>query len=133
MKCPSCGGLDVRASKRNPRFSFFYQARGYERYRCRSCRHAFWGKPPASVDESIRRKRQRGWSGSIQSQARRRVIEVAVFITMLLIFVMAIRYLINKGDASPAGFLFTPSFSSGTLLTTGQAYPVSSGGASRLL
>jgi hypothetical protein len=118
MKCPSCDGLDVRLSKRNPRFSFFYQARGYERYRCRACRHAFWGKPPANADESNRRKRQRGWSGSIQSQGRRRVIEIAVFITMLMVFVMAIRYFINRGDApSPSSFLFTPSFSSRTLTT----------------
>jgi hypothetical protein len=117
MKCPSCSGLDLRVSKRHPRFSFLYEARGYERYRCRSCRHAFWEKPPANSDESTRRKRQRGWSSSIQSQARRRVIEVAIFVIMLLIFVMAIRYMINKGDApSPAGFLSTPSFSSGTLL-----------------
>lgn len=106
MKCPSCGGPDVRVSKRQPRFSFFYQAQGYERYRCRDCRHAFWEKPPASPDERIRRKRQRGWSDAIQSQARRRVIEIALFVTMLVIFVMAIRYIINKSDSpAPASLL----------------------------
>jgi hypothetical protein len=109
MKCPSCGGPDVRVSKRNPRFSFFYQAQGYERYRCRGCRHAFWEKPPASPDERIRRKRQRGWSDAIQSQARRRVIEIALFVTMLVIFVMAIRYIINKSDSpAPASLLESP-------------------------
>ncbi|MGA7411944.1 MAG: hypothetical protein WBW33_15810 [Bryobacteraceae bacterium] len=121
MKCPSCGGLDIRVSKRSPRFSFLYEVRGYERYRCRGCRHAFWDKPPANTDESIRRKRQRGWSGSIQSQARRRVIEIAVFVTMLLIFVMAIRYFINKGDSpSPAGLLLLSSLSSQTPVSTAE-------------
>jgi len=106
MKCPSCGGPDVRNSKRNPRFSFFYLARGYDRYRCRECRHAFWEKPPANLEERKRRKRQRGWSHFFQTQARRRTIEVVLFATMLLIFVLAIRYLISKGDsASPAGYL----------------------------
>src|SRR5271165_3570352 len=106
MKCPSCGGLDVRVSKRSPRLSFLYKAGGYERYRCRECRRAFWEKPPANTDEQVRRKRQRGWSHSLQTRARRRTIEIALFVTMLLIFVLAIRYLINKGDtAGPSGFL----------------------------
>ncbi len=121
MKCPSCGGLDIRVSKRHPTFSFLYEARGYERYRCRDCRHAFWEKPPVNAEEGIRRKRQRGWSGSIQSQARRRVIEIALFVTMLVIFVMAIRYLINKSDSpSPAGFLPLPSLSLVSLSLTDQ-------------
>jgi hypothetical protein len=121
MKCTFCGGLDVRLSKRSPRFSFVQHARGYERYRCRDCRRAFWAKPPVDVDERNRRKRQRGWSHTFQTPGRRRVIEIALFVTMLVIFVLAIRYLISKGDApGPSSFLFTPSFSSGTLLTTAE-------------
>ncbi len=113
MKCPSCGSLDVRVSKRSPRFSFLNHARGYERYRCRECRRAFWQKPPVNLDERTRRKRQRGWSHTIRSQSRRRTVEVAIFVAMLLIFVLTIRYLINRGDApAPSSLLVPPSFSS---------------------
>ena len=112
MKCPSCGGLDVRISKRSSRFSFFHHARGHERYRCRECRRAFWEKPPVDPDERTRRKRQRGWSHTLRTQSRRRTIEIALFVTLLFIFVLAIRYLISKGDATaPTGFLLPPSFS----------------------
>ncbi len=118
MKCPSCGGLDIRLSRRSPRFSFFYEVRGYERYRCRECRRAFWGKPADDLDERTRRTRQRGWSRAIRTQGRRRTIEIAIFITMLMIFVLAIRYIINKGDATPFSFLSSPACSVGPLLNS---------------
>jgi hypothetical protein len=99
--------MDVRVSKRRPRFSFLYEVRSFERYRCRECRRAFWGKLAVNPEERARRKRQRGWSHALQTQGRRRTIEIALFITMLLFFVMAIRYLINRSDApTPAGLPF---------------------------
>lgn len=102
MKCPSCGALDVRTSKRQPGFAIFYTVRGYERYRCRECRHSFWDKPPKVNDEErIRRKRQRAWGAFIQSRKRRGLIEIALFVGMLLVFYVAIRYLVNKTDTPP--------------------------------
>jgi hypothetical protein len=110
MKCPSCGGVDIRASKRHPRFGLFYEALGYERYRCRECRNAFWKRPPDNLEERNRRRRQRGWSPFFQTRSRRRVIEVALFVTMLLLFFFTIRYLVTKTEgSSPAGIiLFSP-------------------------
>jgi hypothetical protein len=102
MKCPSCGSLDVRLSKRQPPFGFVYTLQGFERYRCRGCRHAYWEKPPKNDEERIRRKRQRAWGSFIQSRNRRSLIELALFIAMLVIFFVTIRYLVTKtGEGSP--------------------------------
>ncbi len=102
MKCPSCGSLDVRLSKRQPLFAFVRTLQGFERYRCRGCRHAYWEKPPKNDEERIRRKRQRAWGSFIQTRNRRGLIEIALFIAMLVIFFVAIRYLVTKtGEGSP--------------------------------
>jgi hypothetical protein len=108
MKCPSCGTPDVRPSKRQHSFAFLRTVRGFERYRCRECRHAFWAKPPKDNDERIRRKRQRAWGAFIQSKRRRNFFEITLFIAMLVIFFVTIRYLVNKtgeGSQSPSGIL----------------------------
>lgn len=96
MKCPSCGVADVRPSNRKPRLGFVHQLRGYERYRCRACRHGFWEKLPNNPDERLRKKRRRGWAPFFQTTARRRVIEIALFVTMLLIFFLAFRFIVNR-------------------------------------
>jgi hypothetical protein len=106
MKCPACGGLNVRASRRTPRLGFINQIRGYDRYRCRDCRKAFWEKLPANPDERVRRKRQRGWAHFVQTQGRRRFLEITLFLTMLLIFAMMIRILINRDDSPRSQFRF---------------------------
>lgn len=111
MKCPSCGSLDVRASKRQPAFAFIHTIQGFERYRCRACRDGFWEKSPKSDDERMRRKRQRAWGSFIQSKRRRGVIEVLLFLTMLAIFFVTIKYLVSKTEGpsqSPAGLLLVP-------------------------
>jgi hypothetical protein len=95
MKCPSCGRPEVRPSKRKARFGLIYQLRGYERYRCRECRYAFWEKLPDNPDERLRMKRRRGWAPFFQSQGRRRAVEIGVFVLMLLIFIFAFRYFVG--------------------------------------
>lgn len=109
MTCPSCGSPNVRVSKRNPTFAFIHQMQGLERFRCRECRNAFWDKPPKNDDEErIRRKRQRAWGSFIQSRRRRGLIEITLFIAMLLIFFVTIRYLVNKTEGpsqAPSGVL----------------------------
>jgi transposase-like protein len=106
MKCPFCSALEVRLSRHSPRHAFLYEAFGYEKYRCRECRKAFWEKTPDGDEERKRRKRQRGWGQFFQTRARRRLIEITLFLTMLIVFFFAIRYMVSRTEvASPAGFV----------------------------
>jgi hypothetical protein len=112
MTCISCGSHDIRLSNRHSAFKFFYQLRGWERYRCRECRHAFWQKPEASDSERIRRKRNRAWAPFFQTRGRRAFLEITLFIGMLIIFFFAIRYIVNRTEPpGPTGLFLIPSSS----------------------
>jgi len=97
MKCPSCGSTDVRLSKRRRAAAPVLRLFGYRRYRCRTCWHGFWHVAGASVPErTAEAGRPNARSRYFRRRRRLLIIEAVLFLVMLVIFVVAIRYFVNR-------------------------------------
>jgi transposase-like protein len=100
--CPTCQSANVRPSQRTSRFDFLDAWINRQKYRCRDCRHSFYVRlTPAEraqlhASESNRKKRARGWRGSMQSRSHRRIIEAFLFLSMLIVFYVVFNSLVSK-------------------------------------
>jgi len=109
MKCPGCGSTSLRASRQREWNDAIPALLGRRAYRCRSCRTRFHAAappedaaPPGSAESPLPSRRRRRWR--IPRRLRRRLLEVAVFALLLVIFLMFLRYLTReRTPASESG------------------------------
>lgn len=104
MNCPTCASPDVRSSKRSS-WDGAVPFRGAQQpYRCRSCRVRFFiaepqSEPAAKPARSSHHRRsssgglRRTWKKLMKGQARRRLINVAIFASSMALF-LALLYLV---------------------------------------
>ena len=99
MICPACNSTEVRRSRRFHGGELFSWIRGRHAYRCRSCRALFYGREGAAPvhrrSGGLRRKLRHKGEG-ISKSLRRRLIEVSIFLLLLVVFYMFLRYLTRE-------------------------------------
>ncbi len=99
MICPTCNSTEVRRSRRFHWGDSFSWMRGRHAYRCRNCQTRFYGREGASPARrksgSFRRKLWRK-GGGIPKTLRRRLIEVGIFLLLLVVFYLFLRYLTRE-------------------------------------
>jgi hypothetical protein len=99
MNCPTCNSPTVRRSHRNRWLFVFDWLTGHQVFRCRACRRRFHRFGVRS-DRKNRRKDQR---------LRRWIIEAAIFVIMLVLFLAFLRYLTREHSApDTSGALSAP-------------------------
>ena len=81
-------------------FGFIKRWRGLQRYRCRECTKAFYRpllptERPGKSDSETSRHRSRSERSAARKKRQRRTVELLVFVTMLAIFLAALRVLIH--------------------------------------
>jgi hypothetical protein len=99
MNCPKCNSPTVRRSHHNRWLFVFNWLTGRGAFRCRACHHRFH-RFGARSDRKGRRndKRMRRW-----------IIEAAIFVLMLVLFLAFLRYLTREHGAPDAsGALSAP-------------------------
>ena len=106
MICPGCGSTEVRKSRRSRWGDLFPRIRGRQAFRCRSCRARFHGAAEAAPAASRSRsgglfRGHRHGPGRGSKRLRRRVLEIAIFLLMLVVFYLFLRYLTR--ETIPAG------------------------------
>lgn len=97
LTCPVCRSEDVRRSHKKPVRDFFKRWRGLKRYRCRDCRKVFY-KPLSPTEVPLKRRSRRrqralfsGWSELFRIRSQRRSIEVVLFVSLLVVFYIALK------------------------------------------
>ena len=104
MTCPTCASTEVRRSRRFRWGDLFLRIRGRHAYRCRSCRTRFHGKEGAAPAHRSRsggfRRKLRHGGERISKRLRRRLVEVAIFLLMLVVFYLFLRYLTRETTPS---------------------------------
>ena len=104
MKCPKCSSTELRKSRHGSWADAMHKLMGRHAYRCRSCRARFHSaesleaSTPASRDSGTPRHQHK--NRHLGKTLRRRLLEVAVFVVMLVIFLVFLRYLTR--EQSPA-------------------------------
>ena len=104
---------------------FWHRLRGERAYRCRTCRKRFYvsdlvGEPrPVEPKREHKHKHHRGRdrrSSSLpklrhlRASTRRRLVEAAVFLVMLVVFYVFLRYIVQERPAGePSAALAGPS------------------------
>ena len=73
MDCPKCGSDDIRVSHHAHKKDVFHHLCGQEAYRCRKCRHRFYG-PKSALETKISHRSHRSsrgprWHGSVERRA----------------------------------------------------------------
>jgi hypothetical protein len=114
MNCPNCNSADVRPSTR-VRWSDAFLAFGRKRFRCRDCRRGFYWREKsvpvadASKTPPVSKRTQKHRHKPLSKPNRRRLVEMLVFATMLLLFFVFLRYLTREpvpdSPVSGASFL----------------------------
>ncbi len=88
--CPICGSVNVRRSRRSPTLDFLKRWRGFLRYRCRDCFRTFY--QPLSAAERMPEKRAPRREAPFQSKNWRRFLEVFLFLSMLIVFYVVLKF-----------------------------------------
>jgi len=97
MNCPQCGSTRVRASRERGWNDAFHWILGRRATRCRQCRRRFY---TLLSDAPALRGQQKPRGTPRSKNVRRRLIEVAIFGLLLIIFLFFLRYLTREN--SPA-------------------------------
>jgi transposase-like protein len=100
LTCPSCGGNNVRRSRRRSLFALVQRWRGLRRYRCRECRRTFYSQL-SPVEREIDKRRQRRVRERRAARSdpkklqrfRRHATELVLFLCLVVIFYAALKYL----------------------------------------
>jgi hypothetical protein len=106
MICPTCSSPDVRVSQRTQWNDFFQHLLGCQAYRCRKCRLRFYAPGFAALTASAAGSPSSLHRGHVAPSVRnrrrliRRLIAVAIFTLMFVIFWFYLRYLTT--DRVPA-------------------------------
>ena len=107
MNCPRCSSANVRLSTEHSLSDAFHSLMGHWAWRCRQCRRRFHAGESPSANQAARRNappRHRKQRAIIRSRhRRRRVIEVAIFSLLLIIFLLFLRYLTREPPTEESG------------------------------
>jgi hypothetical protein len=101
MNCPKCNSTEVRLSTRARWFDRFL-AFGRQRFRCRNCHRRFHAREKAgpSADASgtapISKRPQKHRHKPLSKPSKRRLLEAAIFVVMLALFFVFLRYLTRE-------------------------------------
>jgi hypothetical protein len=116
MICPGCSSPDVRTSQQNRWTDVFQRLIGCQAYRCRKCRIRFYapGSAELAVGATASGKSIPGSQlvSSTRSRKRliRRLLAIAVFTVMFVIFWFYLRYLTTDRVPSDNSQMVRPSF-----------------------
>ncbi len=107
MKCPKCGGTELRSSRHARWSDAFHTSFGRRAYRCRSCRarfHAAESPESPTAGPELKKNgtslKHRHKGKLVSKRAGRHLIEAAVVVLMLIVFLVFLRYLTR--EQSPA-------------------------------
>jgi hypothetical protein len=120
MICPKCGSADIRVSRHPHVMDVFHRMCGQEAYRCRKCRHRFYGAKSAALEmaaahQSGHSHRWSLWQASSQGRRRllRQALFLSIFVVAFIIFWCFLRYITTERppseDTPPASFLVVRS------------------------
>jgi hypothetical protein len=100
----------VRRSRRFKPLDALWFAAGRKPYRCRDCRTRFYRTDSAAVSRSSRRqaRSEKRRAVHFSTRLRRKVLQAAVFLLMLLIFLVFLRYITQERYPSSAGVIPCP-------------------------
>jgi len=119
MTCPKCGSNNLRQSRSGNWLDIFHRAARQDPFRCRDCRHRFYASNSGETADSSttdaksskRSHRPKPWIGK---RTRRRLVEAAIFVAMLLLFLVFLRYLTQErtppSDSGSAPFAVETRF-----------------------
>ncbi len=101
MKCPKCGSTELRKSRHGKLSDVVQALFGRNAYRCRSCRVRFHTaesleSPGSASRDGAGPRRQHHKRKRLSRGFRRRLVEVAVFVLMLIVFLVFLRYLTRE-------------------------------------
>ncbi len=101
LRCPQCSAVDTRPSTRTSMVDRYHSALGEEPWRCRTCRHRFYGKIGASgtaaTGKKRKRKREEKRPGArLSTRSRKRLIHAALFVTIVVIFYVFLRFITRE-------------------------------------
>jgi hypothetical protein len=110
MTCALCGSAKIRLSRRKKPLDIGYRLLGRAAFRCRDCEHRFFSAAnPADIPGEMERRSARK-QRSVQSRVKRwwdkggrgKVIQAAVFGTVLIMFFLFMQYfLTDRANRSP--------------------------------
>lgn len=107
--CRSCGSVDVRPSRQKERGDSERSARGEQPYRCRGCGSRFYVFAPAVVEPGSRSRSSTRRLRDLWKHKRGTVLQAALFILMLVLFLFCLRYLSHyQPDSTPSSYLRKP-------------------------
>jgi hypothetical protein len=107
MKCPKCDSPEVRHSHHAKWVDVFHSRLGQRAFRCRKCRHRFYALETATAaDATVHKHRKKSRDPDFKRGLRRIrpwMWEAAIFLLMLVIFFIFLRYLTREPAANPEG------------------------------
>jgi len=109
MNCPKCDSSHVRRSHHIKWGDLFHSPFGKHAFRCRTCRLRFYAAENTAPAEGPARKlkpRKRPRTSGLKrglTRMRPWMWEAAIFVFMLLIFFVFLRYLTREPAAGPEG------------------------------
>jgi hypothetical protein len=111
--CPKCGGNDVRLSSHAKWRDRFHAPLGQRALRCRTCGVRFYASPdPAHVIKTAAPKHIKRSHKSEGKRGRKRfrrwVVEAIIFVVLLLLFWLFLKYLTKEPPASSTVGSTTP-------------------------
>jgi ribosomal protein L37AE/L43A len=103
LLCPQCGSPEVRRSHHHKWFDRFYSPLHRQPYRCRKCRHRFYGAGSAAASDAVSKRSHKRESKRGMRRLRHWMLEAAIFAVLLLLFFVFLKYLTREPPASPEG------------------------------
>lgn len=110
MKCPKCDSPEIRPSSRSKWLDIFESKLGREAYRCRKCRHRFYANLEPGAASGAKRTTSKSKHEVRRGTRRVRpwMVETAIFVIMLLLFYVFLRYL-TREPATSEGLILPES------------------------
>ena len=102
MICPGCGSTEVRPSRRSRWGDLIPRMHGQQAYRCKKCRIRFQGAAGAAGSRGgfFQWRRRHGSSRGSRRRALR-LVQAVIFLLMLFVFYLFLRYLTDEKSPSP--------------------------------
>jgi hypothetical protein len=106
ITCPSCGSIEVRASRVFRANDIFFRFLGRKAYRCRGCRFRFFASGAAASSQTMtgasgtKARALRPFGSRITRRTKARMIMIAVFALAFVIFWFFLRYVTSEKSQS---------------------------------
>jgi hypothetical protein len=102
--CPACGGEDTRSAAHRWT-DLSHRLMGQVARRCRTCRNRFYvpAEPPGDKKSGAARKHKHGARRRLTTRERTWLIQIALFLGMLLIFYVFLRYITQEHSSGDSG------------------------------